>query len=213
MENHKSKNVLKQILPIMVLCLVWMSLMQLTVVQAEQPEQVPTGSIPTVTGTPVGAVALVLDSEQGIVNVRSGPSTLAYDIVGVLVVGQEVPALGRSPGGDWVLITYPGVAGGVAWIYSDLVEVRGTLPIIEPPATPTLQVTPTIDPTLAAQFLVEIPPTSKPTFTEPPPLSLPTLPTQTGEEGTTSRIPMGLFIIGMAVIGFFGLLISFLGGR
>jgi len=187
--------------------------MQFTLVQAEQPAQVPTGSIPTVTGTPVGAIALILDSEQGIVNVRSGPSTLSYDIIGVLVVGQEVPALGRSPGGDWVQIVYPGVAGGVAWIYSDLVEVRGTLPIIEPPATPTLQVTPTIDPTLAAQFLVEIPPTSKPTFTEPPPLSLPTLPSQAGIVGTTSRIPMGLLIIGMAVVGLFGLLISFLGGR
>ncbi len=213
MQIRNSKIGLQRLINFIILCLVLLSLMQFTLVQAEQPAQVPTGSIPTVTGTPVGAIALVLDSEQGIVNVRSGPSTLDYDIIGVLVVGQEVPALGRSPVGDWVQIAYPGVTGGVAWIYSDLVQIRGTLPIIEPPATPTLQVTPTIDPTLAAQFLVEIPPTSKPTFTEPPPLSLPTLPSQTGKVETVSRIPMGLLIIGMAVVGLFGLLISFLGGR
>lgn len=189
------------------------SLSQVNIAHAEPPAQLPTGSIPTVTGTPVGAIALVLNNEQGIVNVRSGPSTLDYDIIGVLVVGQEIPALGRSPGGDWVLITYPGVTGGVAWIYSDLVEVRGTLPVIEAPATPTLQVTPTIDPTLAAQFLVEIPPTSKPTFTEPPPLSLPTLPAQSQSEEASNSLPVGLLMVAMAVVGLLGLLVSFLGGR
>lgn len=186
---------------------------QAGLVYAEQPAQLPTGSVPTVTGTPVGAIALILDSEQGTVNVRAGPSTLAYDIVGVLVVGQEVPALGRSPGGDWVQIVYPGVAGGVAWIYTDLVEVRGSLPVIEPPPTSTPQITPTIDPTLAAQFLVEIPPTRKPTYTSPPPLVLPTLPADSASAVPSSRVPMGLIIIGMAVIGLLGLLISFLGGR
>ena len=174
--------------------------------------QVPTGSIPTVTGTPVGALALVLDNEQGFVNVRAGPSTVAYEIVGVLVVGQQVPALGRSPGGDWIQITYPGVPGGVAWICGDLVETRGALPVIEPPPTPTPLVTPTIDPTLAAQFLVEAPPTRLPTFTEPPPLVMPTIPVD-APISTTTRVPMGLVIIGMAVVGLFGTLISFLRGR
>ena len=87
------------------------------------PAQIPTGSIPTVTGTPVGALAIVLANEQGFINVRAGPSTVAYDIIGVLVEGSQVPAIGRSPGGDWVEVAYPGVPGGVAWIWSDLVEV------------------------------------------------------------------------------------------
>ena len=69
------------------------SLWQVRIARAEPPAQLPTGSIPTVTGTPVGAIALVLDNEQGIVNVRSGPSTLDYDIVGVLVVGRKYPPL------------------------------------------------------------------------------------------------------------------------
>jgi len=124
------------------------------IVYANQPAQLPTGSVPTVTGTPVGALALVLDNEQGFVNVRAGPHAVAYEIVGVLVSGQQIPALGRSPGGEWIQVAYPGVPGGVAWIWSDLVEVRGTLPVIEPPPTPSPQITATIDPTLAAQFLV-----------------------------------------------------------
>jgi len=185
---------------------------QAHLVHADPMAQIPTGSIPTVTGTLVGAVAVVLDNDQGFVNVRAGPSTVAYDIVGVLVVGQPVPALGRSPGGDWVQVAYPGVPGGVAWIWSDLVEVKGSLPVLEPPPTSTPQVTATIDPTLAAQFLVDVPPTRLPTFTEPPPISMPTFPSEEPTV-TTSRVPMGLVIIGMAVVGLFGMLISFLRGR
>ena len=119
------------------------------------PAQIPTGSIPTVTGTPAGALGIVLDNEQGYINVRGGPSTVAYDIIGVLVEGSQVPALGRTPGGDWVQIAYPGVPGGIAWVYSDLMVINGSLPVVEPPPTATPQVTATIDPTLAAQFLVE----------------------------------------------------------
>ena len=182
---------------------------QVVTVQANQRKQIPTGSIPTVTGTPIGAIAIVLDNDQGFINVRSGPSTVAYEIVGVLVTGQRVPALGRSPGGDWIQIAYPGVPGGVAWVWSDLVEIRGNLPVVEPPPTPTPRVTPTIDPTLAAQFLVELPPTRLPTFTEPPPVSVPTFPPETVNH-TSGGIPRGLLIIGTAVLGLFGLVISFL---
>lgn len=186
---------------------------QVGLVRAGQHAQIPTGSIPTVTGTPVGALAIVMDAEQGFVNVRAGPSTVAYEIVGVLVVGQQVPALGRSPGGDWIQIAYPGVPGGVAWIWGDLVEAKGSLPVVEPPPTPTPQVTATIDPTLAAQFLVEIPPTRLPTFTEPPPISMPTFPPIEQPVASPGRVPMGLIIVGMAVLGLFGTLISFLRGR
>jgi hypothetical protein len=174
--------------------------------------QIPTGSIPTVTGTPVGALAIVLDNEQGFVNVRAGPSTVAYEIVGVLISGQQVPALGRSPGGDWIQVAYPGVPGGVAWVWSDLVEVRGSLDIVEPPPTPTPAMTATIDPTLAAQFLVEAPPTRLPTFTEPPPLQIPTLPAD-APIATSGRVPTGLILIGLAVVGLLGTLISLLSRR
>jgi hypothetical protein len=195
---------------ILVLCV--LALVQYGFARAIMTAQIPTGSIPTVTGTPVGAIAVVLTNEQGFINVRAGPSTVAYDIVGVLVEGSQVPAIGRSPGGDWIEIAYPGVPGGVAWIWSDLVEVRGSLPVIEPPPTQTPRVTATIDPTLAAQFLVDIPPTRLPTFTESPPLSKPTIPVD-APIASQGRVPMGLIIVGMAVLGIFGTAISFMRSR
>jgi hypothetical protein len=195
-------------------CLIFglLVLTQSGLARAGLPAQIPTGSIPTVTGTPVGALAVVLSNDQGFINVRAGPSTVAYDIVGVLVEGSQVPAIGRSPGGDWIEVAYPGVPGGIAWIYSDLVEIRGSLPVIEPPPTQTPRVTATIDPTLAAQFLVEVPPTRLPTFTAPPPLSKPTIPVD-APIATQGKLPIGLIIIGMAVVGIFGTLISFLSSR
>jgi len=182
---------------------------QASLAQAGSPAQIPTGSIPTVTGTPVGALVIVIDNDQGFVNLRAGPSTVAYDIVGVLVVGQQAPAIGRSPGGDWIEVAYPGVPGGVAWIWKDLVEVRGNLPVIEPPPTSTPAVTATIDPTLAAQFLVEAPPTRLPTYTAPAPYVSPTMPSD-APAAVPGRVPMGLVIIGLAAIGVLGTLISFL---
>lgn len=174
--------------------------------------QIPTGSVPTVTGSPIGAIVIVLNNEQGFANVRSGPGTLGYEIIGVLVEGQQAPALGRTTIGDWILISYPGVPGGTAWIWKDLVEVRGNVPIIDIPATDTPRVTPTIDPTLAAQFLIEAPPTRLPTFTAPPPVSIPTF-APDSSVSTISRVPIGFLIVGLAVLGVFGLLISFLRGR
>ena len=172
--------------------------------------QQPTVAIPTVTGSPSGPIAIV-NPDQDQINVRSGPSG-GYPIVGVLVAGQQVPALGRSPGGDWIMVVYPGVPEGVAWVYSFLVTLQGSLPIVEPPPTPTPLVTPTIDPTLAAQFVIEIVPTRLPTFTPAPPVVIPTytLPPVTQ---STAGIPMGFVIIGMAAVGVFGLLISLLRGR
>jgi hypothetical protein len=137
---------------------------------------------------------------------------MGYEVVGVLVIGQQVPAIGRTTVGEWIQIAYPSVPGGIAWIYKDLVELRGNVPIVEPPPTITPRTTPTIDPTLAAQFLVEIPPTRLPTFTAPPPIAIPTFEDVSPIIGP-SRLPMGLVIIGMAVLGLFGILISFLRGR
>jgi hypothetical protein len=74
------------------------------VAQADTP-------IATVTGTPEGPQILVPNQ----VNVRLCPST-DCDLVGVLIAGQQASAIGRSPGGDWIQIIYPGVPGNVAWV-------------------------------------------------------------------------------------------------
>lgn len=181
-------------------------------VNADGFAQIPTVAIPTVTGTPPGPIATVRrDTDQDQINVRSGPS-VKYDIIGVLVPGQQVPALGRTPGGDWVQITYVGVQGSVGWVYSPLVEVTGNIPIVEPPPTPTPRTTPTIDPTLAAQFVVELPPTRLPTYTPPPPLVIPTF-TQDESPIQSANFPMGFVVIGLFVVGLFGIIISVLRGQ
>ena len=173
--------------------------------------QQPTVDIPTVTGTPTGPIAIVYSDPVDQINVRSGPG-VEYPEVGVLLNRQQVPAIGKTPGGLWIQIIYLGVEGGVAWVYSPLVRVNGELPIVEPPPTPTPRTTPTVDPTLAAQFIVEIPPTRMPTFTPPPPLVIPTFSPQENTN-LSGGLPMGFIIIGLGMLGGFGVVISILRRR
>jgi hypothetical protein len=172
--------------------------------------QQPTGSIPTVTSTPIGPTIKVTYPEQ--INVRSGPSSYLYTAIGVLLSGEIAQALGRSPGGDWIQIRYQGVSGSIGWVYAPLVglSANANLPIVEPPPTPTPATTPTIDPTLAAQFIPQVTPTRLPTFTPSGPLVIPTF----ENPGPSAKgIPLGLIIVLLALIGGFGALISFLRGR
>ena len=199
---------------ILILILAWAVLSQFSahVVQAGRLPQIPTVDVPTVTGTPPGPMVTVrTDTGNDQINVRGGPST-NYETVGVLIAGQQAPALGRTRGGDWVKIAYPGAPDGAGWVYSPYVDLSGEVPIIEPPPTPTPQTTPTIDPTLAAQFIVELPPTRLPTFTPPPPLVIPTFEAEDVHSGS-GGVPMGFVIIGLGVVGLFGTLISLLRGR
>ncbi len=173
--------------------------------------QQPTGSIPTVTGTPSGMIIAVnLDIET--VSVYSGPSSYLYPAVGVLLKGQEAPAYGISEDGNWIQINYPGVPGSLAWIYGPYVTIirTGQLPELKSPSTPTPAITPTIDPTLAAAFIAPVTPTRLPTFTPPPPLVIATF---LDDKSTANRLPMGLLIFGLGFMGAFGTLISFLRGR
>lgn len=170
--------------------------------------QQPTVDIPTVTGTPKGPTAIVYSDPEDQINVRSGPDVF-YPKVGVLINRQEVPAVAQTVGGAWVKIVYPGVPEGVAWVYAPYVRVTGELPVIPKPPTPTPQTTPTIDPTLASQFIAEIPPTRKPTFTPAPPLVIPTYPSVNGGSGT-GGLPVGFIILGLISAGLFSLVVSFL---
>lgn len=174
--------------------------------------QQPTVAIATVTGTPIGPY-IIVDTSQEQVNVRSGPGT-DYPIVGVLVGGQQVPAKGRSAAGLWIQVVYNGVEGGLAWVYEPYVEIFGVaeLPIIEPPPTPTPRTTPTIDPTLAAQFVLEIPATRLPTYTPPEePLAIPTFAQQ--GTGRVGGVPVGMLITAVGLMGLFGAVVSYLRER
>ena len=173
--------------------------------------QQPTGSIPTVTGTPSGMIVAVnLDIET--INVYSGPSSYLYPAIGVLLKGQEIPAFGISEDGDWIQVSYPGVTDSLAWVYGPYVTIKktGNLPVLEAPATPTPASTPTINPTLEAAFVTRQAPTRLPTFTQPAPLAIATF---LDDEAARNRIPLGLLIFGLGFIGGFGSLISFLRGQ
>jgi hypothetical protein len=108
------------------------------------------------------------------------------------------------------MIYYPGVPGNVGWVYAPLVTFKevGFLPIVEPPPTPTPQTTPTIDPTLAAAFVIPSTPTRLPTFTSAPEIVVPEFEDE-NQSLSTGRIPMGLVIFGLALIGGIGVLISY----
>ena len=163
--------------------------------------QIPTGSLATVTGTPKGVTATVrTDMGEPFLNVRSGPGAL-YEKIGVLLPGQSVPVVGVSPKGEYYLVEYPGVPGGVGWISATYVDVvGGEPPVVEPPATVTPAITSTFDPTLAAQFIVTIQATRLPTFTEPAPLLIPTYAVASSNQ-LAKGVPMGLVIAIILVAG------------
>jgi len=175
--------------------------------------QQPTGSIPTVTGTPQGViVAVYLDQAQ--VDVYSGPSEYSYPRIGVVLAGQQMPAYGVSENELYVKIYYAGVPDSVAWVYAPYVKIvkNGSLPKLPAPPTPTPATTPMVEinPTLEAAFVTPIAPTRLPTFTAPAPLVIATF---VDGDSTGSRIPMGLMIFALGFVGSLGTLISFLRGR
>lgn len=182
------------------------------VAEAGPLAQQPTGSVPTVTSTPRGPYVVVntLTANDTQINVRAGPSRLS-EKVGVLLVGQEANALGKY--GEWVLIEYPVGPDGTAWVYGNLVSLfGGDLPEVEPPATATPDVTRTVDPTLAAQFLTTPDATRLPTFTEPAPLEIPTYTLDVGNTAA-GGVPMGLIIVGLGALGIFLVVIALISGR
>jgi uncharacterized protein YraI len=153
-------------------------------------------------------VATVNSGDNPEINVRAGPGT-DYPIIGKLLAGQQVPALGKSPGGDWVQISYPQSQDGLGWVYAYLVTLSGTVPVVVPPPTPTPLVTPTIDPTLAAQFILDTPSARLPTFTPPPPLAIATYPAASPLQMAGGK-PLLYVMFFLAGVGLVGVFLSFL---
>jgi uncharacterized protein YraI len=174
--------------------------------QAQQPTDVPTAVSST------GMYATVITEEPQI-NVRMGPSSSVYPIVGKLPTGTTVPALGRSAGGDWIQIEYASAPNNTGWVYSPLVRISaGTLRIVEPPPTPVQPATATIDPTLAAQYKTTPTSTRLPTFTPPPSITVPAY-TQSPSANFENSVPMGVIILALASLGAIGFLLSLFSRR
>lgn len=172
-----------------------------------QAAQLPTETLqPTATfGRPT-----VFVPEQA--NVRSGPDVNAYELVGVMTAGQTAPAIGRSPGGEWIQIEYPAGPDGKAWVFALLVTVpSGTidaLPVVEPPPTVTLAPTATPLPGTAPPGTPQL--TRLPTFTPGPPVVQPTFQTP---DLSGSGFPPALLIVGLFVIGVFSGIVALLRQR
>jgi hypothetical protein len=188
-------------------------------VGAREIAQQPTVSIPTVTGTPTGPVVRV-NADNDFIRVRSGPGG-EYIQVGLLIAGEKAPASGQNVEGTWIQIVYPGVEGGIGWVYSPLVTILsggdllvggGDLSVVDPPPTATPRVTPTVDPTVAAQFVNEAAATRQPTYTSPPQLVIPTL---EPDAPSTSGVgfPIGLVIVLLVAVGILGALFALIRGR
>ncbi len=164
-------------------------------------------TVPTDTPAP-GSAPIVTAQEEG-ANVRSGPSSIDYPVIGRMQPGDTATAIGVSPHHEWIQIDYQGVKG---WVYTAFVTLTpGFLPEVEPPPTPMPPSTATIDPTLAAAFNVLPTETRLPTFTPPPPLVVPTFPSSSGSG--PGGLPMGIMIGVIAVIGAVVMGASFFGRR
>lgn len=163
--------------------------------------------------TPGSGEVIVTVTNPDQINVRDGPSTVLYDIIGHMQPGDTTRALGISPGSDWIQIEFPSGPGGVGWVYISLISISpGNLQIIEPPPTVTPRTTPTIDPTLAAAYVFEPTVTRMPTFTPPPPLEVPQF-TEAPTSNSTPEVPLGAFVLGSGILGLLGFLFSSLRRR
>ncbi len=145
-------------------------------------------------------VYVVVTFEDG-VNVRGGPNTAFYPVVGHLKPGQTAPALGRTPESDWIQIAYPDAPGGVGWVYAYYVELRGGVPPIVPtPLRPLPLVTDTVPADIMTALAPLPTPTRLPTFTPPPPLVVPTYPTPSATvAGRTAVVPL---VLALTLLGF-----------
>ena len=153
---------------------------------------------------------VTVNGDQAQVNVRSGPNSYQYGKIGVLFTYESAPALGRSPGGDWIQVSCPGAPGGAGWVYAANVTLTapGELPAVEIPVTATPLFTATVDPVLGSQFPpVQPTPMRLPTFTPAAPQTPPVF-------ADAPALPLsgnlqGSLIIAVAVLGLTVLLLSF----
>ena len=163
------------------------------------------------TDTPLASGgAFITQTYSEPINVRTGPSTVYYPVIGHLPIGATAAAIAASPSREWIEIEYSAGPGGVGWIYAANVTLTGTLQVVEPPPTPAPLETATIDPTLAAQFNLEPTQTRLPTFTPPPPL---TVAVYSDPASTGGGLPLGIMISVIAALGAAVLGISFFGRR
>jgi hypothetical protein len=123
-----------------------------------------------------------------------------------------LPVIGKSPGGDWLLVKDSSLPSGQGWVFSFNVELTpGEIPVAEVPPTPMPKATLQIDPTLAAQFVSTPIATKLPTYTPSAPLTIPTF--EVFNSQAFAGIPVGLIILVLIGLGLLMALFSYFQSR
>jgi len=70
-------------------------------------------------------------------NVRSGPG-VGYDILGVLLLGQQAEIIGRNTDATWWQIKFAGAKQGYGWVSAQYAQASniGNVPVVHAPAPP-----------------------------------------------------------------------------
>ncbi len=95
----------------------------------DQPTPEAVGALP---GAGNGPFITVLKSDAGVINVRSGPGTVEYPVIGQMAFGQTARVTGKSVEGEWWQIEFN---GGPAWVWKELVQLTGdpaSIPVAAP---------------------------------------------------------------------------------
>jgi hypothetical protein len=161
-------------------------------------------SVPTSTLRPEAVFITVTYAEP--INVRGGPNSVYYHVVGLLPVGSVAQALGRSVAGEWIEIVFPEAndGSGVGWIYAPLVTLSpGFLPVVAPPPTAVPAVVPTLNPNFVTSLQPAPTATHPPTFTAPPALNVPTFTNPINDQGVISPGMVVLLLGGVGLAGLF----------
>jgi hypothetical protein len=101
----------------------------------------PTAS-PTVTLSPTPTIPMITATEA--TNCRKGPSKV-FDIDATLYPEDSVQVFGKDPTGYWWYIQNPDWPTAKCWVWTETTVVTGdtsSLPIVQPPPTPTPSMTP-----------------------------------------------------------------------
>ncbi len=164
---------------------------------------------PTVTATVASGMPYITVTYIEPINVRTGPSSFDYPVVGSLPVGGTAAAVGRSPAGEWIEIEFTQAPRGTAWVYAanvTLAPPNALLSVVEPPPTPAPLQTATLNPTFVAAFVIIPTPTRLPTFTAPPSLAIPTY--QNNVLVSSGRDITAWLMAGLGLIGILGIVIT-----
>jgi len=115
-----------------------------TDVPTRQPAASATSTVaadtPILTPAVQSQVTVIEGNDVTAVNLRSCPSVTCA-VVGEMLFGQQMQAVGMVSDGSWIQVAYPGSPDGTAWVYGELVTVSGDLPPVVlalPTPTPSL---------------------------------------------------------------------------